>query len=202
MRFVFAFLSFLLFGNVSAEELKHYVEIKSPQPIENPGKIEVIEFFWYGCPHCYDLELQLNEWVKNLPADIEFKRIPANLGETWGLHAKVFYTAQVLGVLERVHGDLYSTLHANPRSLKSEAEIEDFFVKHGVERQSFKNAWGSFSVDAQVRKSAAAPERYSITGVPTLIVNGRYMVTGKTAGVQENMTHIVDKLTDTIRKGK
>lgn len=200
MRHVILFLSLFVFGSVYAEEAKHYLELKVPQSVENTSKIEVIEFFWYGCPHCYDLEPQLKEWVKKLPADVEFKRIPANFSETWALHAKVFYTAQALGVTDKVHQDLYETLHANPRGLNNENDIEAFFKQHGVDNQAFKAAWNSFAVDANMRKNSNVTERYSVMGVPTLIVNGKFVITGKTAGVQDNMLHIADKVIDQQRK--
>jgi len=171
-----------------------YDIINPAQPVQNPQKIEVIEFFWYGCPHCYKFEPAVAEWKKKLPANVEFKRQPAVFSELWGKHAKAFFTAEALGVLDKVHADLFDAIQNQKKKLTSEEELAAFFADHGVKTDDFKNAYNSFAVDAKLRQAEAMGPRYGITGVPTLVVNGKYRVSGPSAKSQENMLPVVDEI--------
>lgn len=179
----------------AAEELTGgYETLDTPQPTQNPDKVEVIEFFWYGCPHCYDFEPILESWVKKLPANVDFIRQPAAFSDLWAKHAKAFYVAQALGVLDQVHADLFDALQNKHQKLESEEQLAAFFTAHGVKEADFHEAYNSFLVDTKVRQAAVTPARYGVTGVPVLIVNGKYKVDGKSAGSHEKMIEVVNQL--------
>jgi protein dithiol oxidoreductase (disulfide-forming) len=179
-------------GLLRAENLG-YETITPPQPTHDPAKIEVIEFFWYGCPHCYDFEPLLNKWKENLPANVEFIRQPAAFNETWAKHAKAYYTAEALGVVDKVHADFFDAVQKG-QELETEEQLAKFFVAHGVKEGDFHDAFNSFPVDTKVRQGGALAARYGITGVPVLIINGKYRTNGKLAGSHEKMLEIANKL--------
>lgn len=196
-----AFLSlFFLSGTVAAGE--GYETITPPQPVQNTDKVEVIEFFWYGCPHCYSLEPAMNTWLKSKPANVQFIRQPAVFSEVWGKHAKAFFTAEALGVSEKTHADFFDAVQNKKQKLITEDELAAFFLAHGVKDEDFRAAYNSFSVDAKLRQAEAMGARYGISGVPALIVNGKYRVTATTAKSQENVLPVVNQLIQQESKGK
>jgi thiol:disulfide interchange protein DsbA len=171
-----------------------YETLSSPQPTQNPAKIEVIEFFWYGCPHCYAFEPLLEKWVKSLPANVEFIRLPAAFNEVWSKHAKAYYTAEALGVVDKVHADFFDAIQNKKEKLETEAELATFFAAHGVNESQFHEAYNSFAVDAKMRQAPLMASRYGITGVPAIIINGKYRTNGPLAGSHEKMIEVMDKL--------
>ena len=187
--FLFSFSALL-----HAEE-KGYDTLSPAQPVKNPAKVEVIEFFWYGCPHCYNLEPYLNKWLENKPANVEFIRQPAAFSKVWADHAKAYYVAETLGVVDKLHGDLFEVIQKNPKtSLRTDEQLLAFFTAKGVDKAKVEEAIGSFMVDTKVRQSKVTPARYGLTGVPALIVNGKYKITGRLAGSHENMITVLEKL--------
>lgn len=179
-----------------------YETLTPAQPVQNPGKIEVIEFFWYGCPHCYHLEPAVEKWLKTKPANVEFIRQPAIFSDIWGKHAKAFFTAQALGVEEKLHADFFDAIQNKKQKLLTEDELAKFFTEHGVKSEDFHNAYNSFAVDAKTRQAEGMGARYGITGVPALIVNGKYRITGATAKSQENMFTVTNQLIQQESQGK
>ncbi|ANE53997.1 MULTISPECIES: thiol:disulfide interchange protein DsbA/DsbL [Methylomonas] len=171
-----------------------YDPISPAQPVQNPDKVEVIEFFWYGCPHCYSLEPAMAEWLKTKPANVEFIRQPAVFSDLWGKHAKAYYTAEALGVLDKVHADLFDAIQNKKQKLTDENDLAKFFVEHGVKDEDFRAAYNSFLVDAKLRQAESIGPRYGITGVPSLVVNGKYKVTAQSAKSQANMLNVVNQL--------
>lgn len=182
--------SFLL----KAEPAVGYETLSPAQPTQNPNKIEVIEFFWYGCPHCYSFEPLLEKWAKNLPENVEFIRQPAAFNELWGKHAKAYYTAEALGIVDKVHGDFFDAVQNKKESLDTEAALAKFFAAHGVSESQFKEAYNSFVVDAKMRQAPLMAARYGITGVPAIIINGKYKTNGTLAGSHEKMIEIINQL--------
>jgi protein dithiol oxidoreductase (disulfide-forming) len=179
----------------SAENTGDGYEVLTPaQPVQNPAKIEVMEFFWYGCPHCYHLEPAVQEWLKSKPENVEFIRQPAIFSELWGKHAKIYYTAEALGIVDKVHKPIFDAIQNKNPKLDTEEEIAKFFASYGVKDEDFRNAFNSFAVDAKLRQAGGMGKRYNITGVPTIIVNGKYRVTAQSAKTQENMLPVTDKL--------
>jgi thiol:disulfide interchange protein DsbA len=134
------------------------------------------------------------EWLKNKPANVEFIRQPAVFSDLWGKHAKAFFTAEALGVGEKVHADFFDAIQNKKQKLDSEDELAKFFAAHGVKDADFKAAYSSFMVDAKMRQAETMAARYGITGVPALIVNGKYKVTATTAKSQENMLSVTNQL--------
>jgi len=188
------FLFIFSLSTLSHAESLGYETLTPPQPTQNPDKIEVIEFFWYGCPHCYTLEPAMEKWLKTKPANVEFIRQPAVFSDLWGKHAKAYFVAEALGVVDKVHADLFDAIQNKKQKLTSEDQLAKFFVAHGVDETEFRNTYNSFLIDAKLRQAKAMGPRYGITGVPAIIINGKYKTTGPLAKSQENMIEVMNRL--------
>lgn len=162
-------------------------------------KVEVHEFFWYGCGHCYNFEPLVVQWKKTLPQDVVVKGSPAIWNKPMELHAQAFYTAEVLGVLDDVHLPLFQALNVDGKRLQSEKEIGALFEKHGVDREDFSKAFNSFGVGSMTRQANARARAAKITGTPEMMVNGKYRITTRKAGSQANMLKIADFLIEKER---
>ncbi|WP_340123437.1 thiol:disulfide interchange protein DsbA/DsbL [Methylobacter svalbardensis] len=171
-----------------------YETLSPAQPTHNPDKIEIIEFFWYGCPHCYSLEPLLEKWVKSLPKNVEFIRQPAVFSDLWGKHAKAYFTAEALSVADKIHADFFDAIQNKKQNLETEDQLAKFFVAHGVNENEFHDTYNSFLVDAKMRQATTMAGRYGVTGVPALIINGKYKTNGPIAGSHEKMLEVVDQL--------
>jgi thiol:disulfide interchange protein DsbA len=193
-------MSLMISVAAKADELKQgqdYARVVPPQPAGGDGKVEVLELFWYGCSHCYQFEPYIKDWLKRKPDYVEYVRLPAIFGSpAWRLHATAFYTAQVLGVGEKIHEPLFDAIHKHKRRLKTEDQLMEFFVEHGVSEEDFKKTFKSFAVQAKVRRAADLTRRYGAEGVPTMIVNGKYRVDGPMAKNYGNLLKIVDQLAE------
>ena len=179
---LFALLG-LSFQVAAFDEGFEYKKVTPAQPTISESKVEVVELFWYGCPHCYDFEPELSKWLNNKPAHIEFVRMPAIFRKGWMPHARAYYTAEALGVLDKTHSAFFDAVHKQKRPLQTEKDIGDFFVSHGVKREDFKKAWGSFVVQSKVKRAVDMTRRYGITGVPAMVVNGKYRPGGPAANI-------------------
>jgi thiol:disulfide interchange protein DsbA len=171
-----------------------YETLNPAQPTQHPDKVEVIEFFWYGCPHCYAFEPSLDKWVKNLPKNVEFIRQPAVFSETWGKHAKAFFVAESLGVVDKVHADFFDAIQNKKEKLETEDQQAAFFKAHGVDEAQFHEAYKSFAIDSKMRQAPVIAARYGITGVPAVVINGKYLTNGPLAGSHEKMLEVMDQL--------
>lgn len=187
-------LSLLMLSSINLAVAKGYKDLATAQPTQDASKVEVIEFFWYGCPHCYKLEPYMEKWQKNLPENVNFIRQPAVFNAQWGKHAKAYFTAEYLGVVDKVHGDFFHAIQVKDEALVSESDLADFFVAHGVSKEDFTSAFNSFNVDSQMRKAKAMGPKYGITGVPAVVVNGKYLVSARTAGSNEKMITVINQL--------
>jgi thiol:disulfide interchange protein DsbA len=197
-------VSLLLTGPLAAAEYsegKQYLRLAKPQPTSESNKIEVVELFWYGCPHCFELEPHIQQWLETKPDDVVFVRMPAVLGPRWEMLAKGFYTAELLGVEDRVHPALFEALHEKRQKINDEAALQDFFVNHGVSAEDFRNTFGSFAVSVKLNNARAMTRRYAITGVPTIIINGKFSTGGRQAGSNANIIKVVDYLVAQERSG-
>lgn len=177
-----------------------YTTIKTPVRTADPSKIEVTEIFWYGCPHCYSLEPITHEWEKTAPSDVDFKFMPAVFGRNWLAHAKAFYVAGLLGIQEKVHGDIFNTIHVERRNLNSEDALASFFAKYNVSEDQFRKLYNSFAVNSRLSQADAKIRAYGARGVPGLIVNGKYLVSAQTANGNENIYKVVDFLIEKERQ--
>jgi thiol:disulfide interchange protein DsbA len=174
-----------------------FSEIKPPLPADGSGKIEVVEFFWYGCPHCYRLEPQIETWLKKLPSDAEFKRVPAVFNERWAQDATIFYAFDALGVLPKLHWPLFQAIHRDGLVTSNRQALEEWLAKNGVEAKKFEDTAKSFGVQAKVRRAARLTLDSKIDGTPAMTVAGRYLVPNS-----DQILGTVDKLIDTSRKQK
>ena len=192
----FVALFFVMLTNVHAawDEGIEYRAIKPAVPTQTGSKIEVVELFWYGCPHCFRFEPYINKWKKTKPANVEFIRIPAILNKRWELHAKAFYTAEVLGVVDKIHTPLFDEIHVKKKHLHKKSDIKAFFVKHGVKGEDFDNTFDSFMVNIKVNRARDLTKRYGIGGVPSMVVNGKYLTDGPMASGHANLIKILDFL--------
>lgn len=177
----------------------HYDVISPPVRALDKDKIEVAEFFWYGCSHCYSFEPMLEAWKKTLPKDVSFRGVPAVWAEKMELHAKAYYTAEALGVLDTMHPVIFRAMNVDGKQLTSQAEIAALFTANGVSEEDFNKAFNSFGVSSQVRQGIALGKAAKITGTPALIVNGKYHVGGRKAGGQAQMLEIVNFLIEKER---
>lgn len=171
-------------------------------PVEtsvDEGQIEVVEAFWYGCPHCYNLEEPLNAWVDELPDDVTFQRLPATMGDTWTKHATAFYAAKQLDILDEVHADFFDAIHQEGEELTAVDDIAAFFSDYGVSEEEAREALTSFGVKSQINQAHAKMRAYQLMGVPALVVDGRYVITPGSAGSLDNMPQIAGALVDKVR---
>lgn len=160
------------------------------------GKVEVVELFWYGCPHCYAFEPAVNQWKKDNQKRVDFVRIPAVFPNrpAWELHARAYYTADLLGVLDKIHGPLFDAIHQQRRRLFNLDELAAFFAQHGVKEDVFRETMYSFGVQMQLNRAKDLTERYGIDGVPTLVIDGQYRTHASLTNGQENMLKVTDFL--------
>lgn len=191
---VIFFVSFAALLKAEEKSSTGYEAVSPPQPTANSAKIEVIEFFWYGCPHCYSFEPTLTTWLKAKPENVEFIRIPAIFNEQWGKHAKAYFTAEALGVIDKIHADFFDAIQEKKQELETEDELAKFFAAHGVKEADFRETYNSFMIDAKMRQAPALAAKYGITGVPAIIVNGKYKTNGTLAGSQEKMIDVMNAL--------
>lgn len=173
---------------------EHYDVISPAIRTASPGKIEVAEFFWYGCSHCYTFEPLVGQWKKTLAEDVAFRGIPAMWGGAMELHARAYYASQALGVEEKMTPVLFQAMNVDRKPLRSEAEIAQLFAEHGVSEEDFMKAFKSFGVDSQVRQANATARSARITGTPSLMVNGKYLITARKAGSSANMLKVAEYL--------
>jgi thiol:disulfide interchange protein DsbA len=178
----------------AAKEGEGYELINPPQPTADPGKVEVIEFFWYGCPHCYHFEPDINAWLKTKPDNVTFIRQPAIFNAHWAAHAKAYFTAEALGAVEKMHADFYNAIQNQKRALETEDDLAKFFAEHGVSETDFRKAYKSFAVDTKMRQAESMAARYGVTGTPSLAVNGKYRIGGSTAKSFSNMITVMNTL--------
>ena len=179
-----------------------FTELKPPQPVETGNKIEVVEFFWYGCPHCYNLEPLLETWLKKQPPDVEFRRIPAVFNERWALDAGMFFTLEALGVLEKLHRPLFDAIHRDRLRTDDVAARDQWLQKNGVDPKKFEDTFRSFGVQSKVKRAAQQTIAYKIDGTPAMAVQGRYTVSVEQGNGQVGMLAAVDRLVDQVRKRK
>ena len=203
MKKKFKYLIFTILISLFNQALANdgYVEITPAQPTHSGDKIEVLEVFWYGCPHCYDFEPFINEWLEKKPEDVVFRRMPGIFRKDWIPHAKAYFTAEKLNILNKIHSALFTAIHKEKKQIYDDSSIKKFFIKHNVNKKEFKKAYESDEVDTKVKQAYVMGQRYKITGVPAIIVNGKYMVSGSTAGSFENVTKIIDMLIEKERGG-
>jgi thiol:disulfide interchange protein DsbA len=175
--------------------------LRPAQPIEAQGKVEVIEFFWYGCPHCYSMQPLLEKWIPRLAPDVNFRRVPAVLNEGWAREAAVYYSFEALNVLDKLHRPFFDAIHRERLNTRNPAALAEWLRKHDVDPAKHEDAFKSFGVQSKVRRAAQQSAAYRIDGTPALAVHGRYTISGEQARTQDRMLSIADYLVEVARKG-
>jgi thiol:disulfide interchange protein DsbA len=177
---------------VPVQEGKQYVKLKNPQPVETGKKIEVLEFFSYGCPHCGDLEPVLQGWLKNLPADVQFRRVPVMFQDRWIGYAKIYYTLEALGVEGKVSPAVFTTIHGRGANLWQDKAFFDWAATQGLDRKAVEDMYNSFAIAGKVKRAQLAAQAYGVQSVPLVVVDGKYMT--KDVPSHATMPAIIDTL--------
>ena len=179
---------------------KHYDILEAPVTTNDPSKVEVVEVFWYGCPHCYHFEPLLTKWKEQQQDDVDFVSYPAIWNKKMELHALMFFTAQALGVMDKVHEPIFKAMVIERKRLDSPKKIEELFAGYGVSSEDFQKAFNSFGVKGKAKTAAKRSREYKITGTPEMVVNGKYRVSASMAGGQAQMLKVVDFLVEKERR--
>lgn len=181
---------------------EQYFELSTPVQVSTPGKIEVVELFWYGCPHCYHFEPTINPWAEKLPADVTFKRVPAMFGGPWDAHGQMFLTLEAMGVEHKVHAAVFDAIQNQRKQLTEPEDMAEFLATQGVDKDKFLATFNSFAIKGQVIQAKALAKKYEITGVPSMVVNGKYRFDLGSAGGPEGVLDVADKLIAKERAAK
>jgi len=206
-RFFLALTILCLSGLVSAQSPKieegfDYRIMPIAQPVETKGKVEVIEFFWYGCPHCYDFEPELSAWVKRQPKDVSFRRVPVAFRDDFLPHSQLFYALEAMGKGDALNEKVMYAMHKENKRLLTEPEIADWVASQGIDRNTFLASYRSFAVVSKARAAKQLAETYRIDGVPTIVMQGKYVTSPSIAGTKAKAIAVMDYLEEKIRKDK
>jgi len=186
-----------------AQGAPKFSELKPAQPVSIEGnKIEVIEFFWYGCPHCYNLEPVLETWLKKLPPDVQFRRVPAVFNPRWEHDAEIFYTFDAMGVLDKVHKPFFDAIHQNGLRTDNPEAMAQWLQRNGIDPKKFNETMKSFTVKSRTGRAKQMSVAYNIDGTPAMAVQGKYTVSAEQGGSREGMLQTVSYIVDQIRQGK
>jgi thiol:disulfide interchange protein DsbA len=198
LKQLFAATLLLLSTQVFAEAQlgRDFTELNPAQPTHTGDKIEVLEFFFYGCSHCFHLHPQISAWEKKMPKDVELQYVPVIFRESWEAMARTYYALESIGQQRRLHDDLFNAWNVSNMVLSEEGETTNFIAQHGVDRAKFSAAYNSFSVNSKVSRANQMVRDYAIRGTPTLIVDGKYVITGLTPEVT------IQVLNDVIAKAR
>ncbi len=171
-----------------------YELLKTPQQTANPEKIEVLEFFWYGCPHCFQFEPHIVDWKKTKPDNVEFISVAPPLNPAWKVHSQAFYAAQVLGVLDQFHEPMFNAIHVDKNPMRKPKDVMKLVDSLGLDGEKFGKTMKSFNVDAKIRQSLQQARDAGISAVPTVIINGKYRTSGSVAGSYPNLIKVLNEL--------
>ncbi|MFN0306272.1 MAG: thiol:disulfide interchange protein DsbA/DsbL [Burkholderiales bacterium] len=166
-------------------EGKDFYEIKPAHTTDAAGKIEVLEFFWYGCPHCHNLEPAIEAWLKKLPADVVFRRVPAVFNQNWEAAARVYYTLDAMGQLDRLHKVFFDSIHNDSLRYTNQGQFDAWLTKNGIALDKYTTTSKSFTVESKVRRATQLTNEYKFDGVPALVVQGRFVVGAQTSPAQQ-----------------
>ena len=204
----FIAISLMLFsGLISAQSPKieegfDYRILPVAQPVDFKGKVEVIEFFWYGCPHCYDFEPELSAWVKRQPKDVVFKRVPVAFRDDLLPHSQLYYALESMGKGDALNEKVMYAMHKENKRLLTETDIADWVASQGIDRNTFLATYRSFAVVSKARAAKQLAEAYRIDGVPTIVMQGKYVTSPSIAGTKAKAIAVMDYLEEKIRKDK
>jgi thiol:disulfide interchange protein DsbA len=189
-----AFSLSTLAAGPEAFEGHDYARVKNPQPVATGSKVEVLEFFWYRCPHCFQLEPELNAWLKTLPKDAQVRRIPAVFRDDWQPGAKLYYTLEQMDLLGKLHHKVFDAYHVENVNLNDPAVLGGWIAKQGVDRKKFEGIYNSFSIQSKATQGARLATAYAITGVPAFIIDGKYATSVSMTGSPSRLFEVLDQL--------
>ncbi|HPU50439.1 MAG TPA: thiol:disulfide interchange protein DsbA/DsbL [Burkholderiaceae bacterium] len=179
-----------------------YRVVQPTQPTDSGGKLEVLEFFWYGCPHCFSLEPTLREWSRKLPADVSFRKVHVALGPAWEPHQQLYYTLEALGKNATLDEKVFTAIHVDRVSLDKPDRMADFLARQGVDRKAFLDTYESFAVRTRKQKAMQQARAWGLDGVPGLAVNGKYFTSPSMARGNAQALQVVEYLLDLERKAR
>ena len=188
-------------GAASAQlvEGKNYDRIKNPQPVESGNKIEVIEFFSYGCPHCAELEPHLEGWLAKLPPDVSFRRVPVMFQDRWVPLAKIYYTLDSLGEERKLSPDVFKAIHGQGVSLWNDKTFYDWAASKGVDRKKVEDVFGSFAINGKMNRAKQQAQQYNIQSVPTVVVDGKFITGSERVGTHAQLPAAIEELVNKAR---
>jgi thiol:disulfide interchange protein DsbA len=195
-------LCFAQFARAQSVELKpnqNFVVI-APQPVQTADKIEVIDYFWYGCPYCYELLPQFNEWLKRKPDDVVVRRVPAVLREAWIAQAHMYYTLDVLGEADKFHDRVFDAHHKDRLISNIPDAVAEWAVKNGIDKQKWLEAYHSKEVQNRVIRAMEMSRNYAVPGTPAIVVDGRFLSTSGMAGGVKNLVPVMEALIEVARE--
>ncbi|MEC8695158.1 MAG: thiol:disulfide interchange protein DsbA/DsbL [Pseudomonadota bacterium] len=182
------------------QEGVHYQTLTKPVVTSDPARVEVLELFWYGCPHCDMLDPALKAWAQQLPSDVLFTRMPVVFGRSWEMHARMFWVATNLGILDAIHGPLFDTIHREGRRLQRVDDVIAFFERYGADPAVVKRELAGFATESALRLADARVRAYGIQGVPALVVNGQFVTGVSQAGGESRLFQLLDELIEKSRQ--
>lgn len=188
---------------LAAEWGKDYLELGQYQKTDvKKGQVEVLEFFWYGCPHCFELEPELNAWARKLPKDVVLKRVPGILAQRpdWALLARAYYALEAIGMQEKLHSELFNAIHVKGMDLNPPGRFIDWAVGKGIDRQKITDAYNDFTVNTKVMRAQQLTGAYKLNGVPAFAVNGKYVTSAYMTGSVPATFKTLDELIAQERK--
>ena len=171
-----------------------YTRLKNAQPVATGKNVEVLEFFWYRCPHCFQLEPGLNAWLKNLPRDAQVRRVPAVFRDDWMPGAKLYYTLEQMKLLDSLHHKVFDAYHVQNINLNDPAVLGGWIAGQGVDRKKFEGVYHSFSTQSKVTQGARLATTYAISGVPAFIIDGKYATSMSMTGSEARLFEVLDQL--------
>jgi protein dithiol oxidoreductase (disulfide-forming) len=185
------------------EEGKEFRKLDKVVPVEAPaGKIEVIEFFWYSCPHCNAFEPKLVSWIKNMPQDVVVRRVPVAFRDDFVPQQRLYYTLEAMGKVDELHGKVFEAIHRKSEPTNREEQILKFAETNGLDRAKFQELYNSFSVSNKARRASQLQNMYQVEGVPAIGVAGRYYTDGTLAGNMDRALQVTDYLVAELRKAR
>jgi thiol:disulfide interchange protein DsbA len=185
------------------EEGKEFRALEKKAPVEAPaGKIEVVEFFWYSCPHCNAFEPQLQAWTRKLPPDVSFRRVPVAFRDDFVPQQRLYYTLEAMGKVDELHAKVFNAIHVNREPTNREDMILAFAEKNGLDKAKFQELYNSFNVSTKARRAKQLQDQYQVDGVPAMGIAGAYYTDGTLAGNMPRVLQVVDYLVAEARRAK
>jgi len=195
-----AFALFALDAQAQIEAGREYLRIDPPHPPAAEGRVEVIEFFYYGCPVCYQTEPPFARWIADAPGYVAVRRVPALVSEAWEPLSKLYYTLEALGQVERLHWPVYDTIHFEDVRLGDEKIMLDWAARNGIERTKFEQTYASDAVKTKVAQARELLKSYGVSAVPTFIVDGKFLTSARLAGGTQQVVQVLDRLVQVARE--